>query len=125
MIQFTESAAEQSRESADKTSAALSELPGYAEQARQELRRLESIVGRNGDVVEPDGHGTPPGALHGLLARNGTLPAPGIMAVQTSSVVHCLGGERPARAPATARRHRPAATVHTGTVGQDASQGRS
>src|SRR5215470_15034462 len=41
---------------------ALRFLPRYAEQVRQELRRLESMVGRNDHVVEPDAHGAPPGS---------------------------------------------------------------
>src|SRR5262245_27357850 len=39
---------------------ALRYLPGYVEQAGQELRRLDSVVRRNDHVVEPDGHGALP-----------------------------------------------------------------
>src|SRR6266850_6206591 len=51
----------------DGREVALRFLPGYAQQARQELCRLESVVGRNDDVVESDGHGAPPGATPAAL----------------------------------------------------------
>jgi hypothetical protein len=45
------------------------------------------------------------------------LPAKGIVAVQTSNVVQCLGGERRREGTGQRRQHE-AAHVHVGTVGR-------
>src|SRR5262245_26671360 len=55
---------------------ALRRLPGYAEQAGQGLCCVESVVGRNDHVVEPDAHGEPsPGAASARIVSETRRPS--------------------------------------------------